>query len=99
VSTATRSRLPLVTDEPAVLTWMIALAPQRRAEPVGRHWWRELVTEAWSAALHAWWLEREAAAIGYATEQAEFEAQHPRPRLRDFMVHLSHGRIAPETIL
>lgn len=36
---------PLITDEPAVLTWAIALA--RRGvlpdEPPKRHWWRELV--------------------------------------------------------
>lgn len=94
-----RARGPLVTDEPAVLTWMIALAPVRRAEPVGRHWWRELVTEAWSSATHAWWLEREAEAIGYATEQADFEALNPRPRLRDFMEHLATGALAPETAL
>lgn len=98
-ASVTRSRLPLVTDEPAVLTWMIALAPQRRVEPVGRHWWRELVTEAWSSATHAWWLDREATAIGYATEEAEYEAAHPRPRLRDFMEHLASGRVSPERVL
>lgn len=50
----------MFTDEPEVLTWMIALAPRpRRPEPTGRHWWRELVTDAWRAADHAWWLHRE----------------------------------------
>jgi hypothetical protein len=91
-------RRPLITDEPAVLTWMIALAPRPRVEPVGRHWWRELVVDAWSSAMHAWWLKREAAAIGHATEEAEFEAAHPRPRLRDFMVAMSSGSLAPESV-
>lgn len=94
-----RVRRALITDEPAVLTWMIALSPQRRPEPVGRHWWRELVTEAWSSATHAWWLAREAEALGYDTEKGEYEEQHPRPRLRDFMEHLSTGALAPETAL
>jgi hypothetical protein len=89
----------MLTDEPEVLTWMIALAPQPTREPVGRHWWRELVTEAWRCADHAWWLEREAVAVGYATEMAEFALQHPRPKLSDFMVHLSSGRWAPEGVL
>jgi hypothetical protein len=83
------------TDEPAVLTWMIALAPRPSPEPMGRHWWRELVTDAWRSAYQAWWLEREAFAIGYSTEMEEFEAANPAPRLRDFMVHMSSGQWAP----
>lgn len=85
------------TDEPAVLTWMIALAPRPAGEP-RRHWWRELVTDAWRSADHAWWLEREAVAVGYQTEMREFAEDNPRPRLRDFMTHLSSGRLAPESV-
>lgn len=85
------------TDEPAVLTWMVALAPRPR-EPQRRHWWRDLVTDAWHSANHAWEQEREAVAIGYPTEMAEFAQHKPRPRLRDFMVHLSTGAVAPERI-
>lgn len=88
----------MFTDEPAVLTWMIALAPRPR-EPQRRHWWRDLVTDAWFAADQAWQLEAEAASVGYATELAEFAALKPRPRLRDFMVHLSTGAVAPERAL
>lgn len=87
-----------VTDEPAVLTWMVCLAPRPRAEPTGRHWWREYVVDAWRSAYQAWWLQREAVAIGYATEMAEFEAANPCPNLRDFMTHLSAGRTAPEHV-
>lgn len=90
--------VPAMTDEPAVLAWMIALAPRPAAEP-RRHWWRELVTEAWHAADHAWWLERESVALGYPTEMREFESYHPRPKLRDFMTHLSSGRWSPEGVL
>lgn len=89
----------MMTDEPAVLTWMIALAPRPAPAPTGRHWWRELVTEAWRAAYDAWWLEREEVAIGYATEQREFSAVKPAPRLADFMRHLSSGHWSPEGVL
>ena len=89
----------MFTDEPAVLTWMIALSPRPRPEPTGRHWWRELVTDAYRAAYHAWWLEREDVAIGYAAEQRDFAEHKPAPRLADFMVHLSSGRWSPEGVL
>lgn len=53
--------------------------------------WVQTVTDAWRSAMQAWELEAEAAAVGYATELAEFEAANPRPRLKDFMMHMSHG--------
>jgi hypothetical protein len=88
----------VVTDEPAVLTWMIALAPRPgyRVSPPGRHWWRELVTDLWRNADHTWWLAREAFAVGNRTEMAEFQELHPRPMLRDFMVGLSQGSVDPD---
>lgn len=84
-------------EDPAVLTWRIALAPRPRFR-VGRHWWREYVVEAYRAADHAWWLARESTALGYSTEMREFAEHTPRPRLRDFMVHLSSGGIAPDRL-
>lgn len=90
---------PVVTEDPAVTTWRIALArwqAQQPPPPPRRHWWRDLVTEAWRCADQAWHLAREAEAIGYATEEREYAAHTPRPRLRDFMVHLSTGALAPE---
>jgi len=86
------------TDEPAVLTWMIAMAPRPRPEPTGRHWWREMVWDAWFHADQAWQLQREAVAIGYGTEEREFAEQHPRPNLGGFMRALSAGALAPERI-
>lgn len=86
-------------EDPAVLTWRIALAPRPRFSTNGRHWWRELVTAAWRSADHAWWLSREAIALGYRTEQLEHDAEHPRPRLGDFMRHLSSGSLDPELAL
>lgn len=56
-----------------------------------RHPWRDSVVGAWRDATDAWLVERESVAIGYGTEMAEFEARTPRPRLRDFMIHMSHG--------
>lgn len=82
-------------EDPSVITWRIALAPRPRHR-VGRHWWREYITDCWRSADHAWWLAREAVAIGYATEEREYAQLHPRPRLRDFMTHLSTGALAPE---
>lgn len=82
------------TDEPAVLIWMAALAPRPgvRISRPGHHWWREYVTSIWQDATDAWLATREAVALGYKTEMAEFEAAHPRPRLGEFMTHLSFGR-------
>lgn len=85
----------MFTTDPAVLTWMIALAPRPRPAPVGHHWWRDMVTDAWRSADQAWWLHRENVALGYAPEMRDFELQHPRPRLGDFMVALSSGRFDP----
>lgn len=87
------------TTDPAVLTWMIALAPRPRPAAIGSHWWREMVTDAWRSADQAWWLHREAVALGYPTEMREFEERHPRPRLGDFMVAMSVGRHDPEAVL
>lgn len=56
-----------------------------------RHEWREAVTDAWRSADHAWWLTAEAATNGYATELREYAEKHPRPRLKDFMTHMSYG--------
>lgn len=55
------------------------------------HLWRDQVSEAWLLATHAWLLARESVAVGYATEEAEFEENHPRPRLVDFMHAMSPG--------
>lgn len=88
----------MLGEDPAVTTWRIALAPRPRFSTGGRHWWRDLVTDAHSCAMQAWFLQAEANAIGYETELREYAEQHPRPRLRDFMVHLSQGGLAPERL-
>ena len=85
-------------EDPAVTSWRIALAPQGRPKPTGRHWWRELVTDAFTCAREAWEQERELVALGYDTEEAEYAEQVPPPRLRDFMVHLSQGSLSPERV-
>ena len=51
--------------------------------------WVQSITTAWRAANDAWEAEAERVALGYKTELAEFTANNPRPRLKDFMVHLS----------
>lgn len=61
----------------------------KRGRRIGRNWWREHVMEHYYAAAHAWWLDCEATAIGYATEAAEYAAEHPRPTLKGFLVGLA----------
>lgn len=85
-------------EDPAVTTWRIALAPRPRPPKTGRHWWRDYVVDAWRSAHHAWWLDAERVAMGYKTELAEYREQHPEPNLKDFMVHLSTGQLAPDHI-
>lgn len=52
---------------------------------IGRNWWREYVTDLWRCADQAWWLAREAACNGWATEEREWTESHPRPLFRDFL--------------
>lgn len=63
----------------------------RLGRRIGRNRWREYVTDSWRCADHAWWLEAEATAIGYATELEEFRQEHPRPQLGRFMEACSYG--------
>lgn len=94
------------TDEPAVLTWMIALAPRPggRVSAPGHHWWRELVTEVHASAVaardalressHAAYQAAGAAHSGaayYQLSDEEFNELHPAPRLGDVMRQLSRG--------
>jgi hypothetical protein len=53
------------------------------------------VTDAWLLATEAWLLHRESVAIGYDTEERQFEEHHPRPRLADFMDAMRPG-VPPE---
>jgi hypothetical protein len=61
----------------------------KRGRRIGHNPWRDYVTDTWRCAHHAWWLAMEAACVGYATEEREWRAVHPCPRLGDFMVELS----------
>jgi hypothetical protein len=69
------------------VTTEIPRVQRRRLNP-----WVSMVYDAWRAAHDAWEAEAEHVAIGYDTELREFAATHPRPRLKDFMVHLSYGQ-------
>lgn len=84
-----------VGQDPAVLTWMIALSPRPRPAPTARHWWRELVVSEWRHAYDQWLIHRNYEASGYDTEEREFGQANPVPRLSDFMKHLSQGALAP----
>jgi hypothetical protein len=87
-----------VTDEPAVLTWMIALAPQPRRQATGHHWWRDYVTGVYRDAAHAWQALRESD-LGMQLEESDFVlAFGPRPTLKHFLTGLSYGRLVPENL-
>ncbi|MGH3973207.1 MAG: hypothetical protein ACRDS9_07770 [Pseudonocardiaceae bacterium] len=71
--------------------------PRRRYIQRRRHWWRDLITNEFYNATHAWELDAEAESLGYATELAEYAADHPRPTLKGFMVALARpDRHEPE---
>lgn len=57
-----------------------------------RNRWVRAVWNTWSAATEAWWLQREEACMGYATEMREWEADHPRPRYGEFLVSMAGGQ-------
>jgi hypothetical protein len=80
--------------DPAVTTWAIALAPQPKPAPLGRHWWRDLVTTHHRDARDAWERLRESEPF-LQHEAADFVEAHPPPRLKDAMVGLSVGKYAP----
>lgn len=92
---------PLITDEPAVLTWAIALANHDRFLPAPeprRHWWRELVVTTFRDARDQWEANRERCESrggSMQLEDYEYRAAHPAPTLKAFMVGLSKGQIEP----
>lgn len=96
-------------EDPAVLSWRIALAPRPRYSTNGRHWWRDLVTETYRAARDARDAMREScvAASGQVAGTAhslagysqlsdeEFAQAVPQVTLRHVLEGLSQGSQAP----
>lgn len=59
-----------------------------RAKKSGRrqpHPWREQVLSEYRLAVADWEARREAVALGYRTEEAEFQEDNPRPLFRDYL--------------
>ncbi len=96
--------------DPAVSSWRIACAPRPRYSTGGRHWWRELVTETWRAAMDARDGLREsgvpirAGAVPgtaganvshYQLTDQEFDQLYPKVGLGDVMRELSAGAVEP----
>lgn len=52
---------------------------------------RPRALDAWRCAMDQWDRDAEAASNGKSAELAAYAAIHPKPVLRDFMVHLSVG--------
>lgn len=77
-------------QDPAVLTWQIALAPRPRVEPVGHHWWRDLVTATYREAREAWELRFETEANqtwqpGLVERERRKERRAGRREVTDFL--------------
>lgn len=64
----------------------------KRGRKIGRHPWREYITETLHAADEAWQRQRDAECIGYETEEREFAERNPRPNLRDILLHAAGER-------
>ena len=58
----------------------------KRGRRIGRNWWREWNHELWFYATAAWERQCEEVAIGYGTETADYEREHPRPQLKEFLL-------------
>lgn len=61
----------------------------KRGRRIGYNWWRSYIVDSWFFADHAWKLAREAETMGYATENKQYEEDHPRPTLKTFMIQLA----------
>lgn len=96
-------------EDPAVLTWRIALSPRPRHSTNGRHWWRELVTNTYRDARDAWEARRESGAPAwnaagaansdvamYQLSDQEYAELYPPPRFGDFLAELASGARAPD---
>lgn len=53
--------------------------------------WFADVLERFHEAREQWDFDREEWSYGYATEMAEYEEYYPKPRLQDFMKHMSRA--------
>ena len=61
----------------------------KRGRKIGNNWWRNFIVESWLCAHHMWWIARENIALGYKTEERDFEERNPQPTLKQFMIHLA----------
>lgn len=58
----------------------------KRGRRIGYNWWREFNNELFFLASAVWEEQCEAVALGYATETAEYNAENPRPTLKEFLI-------------
>lgn len=80
----------MTTQDPSVLSWMIALAPRGRPEPIGHHWWRDLVMSAYLEAREQWEIQFEFAtnqsyAPGCVAREKRRERRGGRREITDFI--------------
>lgn len=64
--------------------WMLEGGPRA-------HWWRNLTHETWWLETQVWFDRRETLAMGYTTEQNEFERDHPRPQFKHTLIGLAQS--------
>ena len=73
----------------------MALTCRRRSSGPRRHhcsWWHSDLVESYRLAREAWEAQADAAAIGYATELAEYRLAHPPPTFRQWLVQYRRDR-------
>lgn len=109
MTTESLARASMPGEDPAVLTWRVALAPRPRIEPVGRHWWRDLAVSVYRDAKDARDALRQSgqdsggraagtahSGVCYAQlSDDEFSSLNPPVTFRDVLQGLSGGRIEP----
>lgn len=68
----------------------------RRGRRIGRNWWREYNCMLLLDATLTWERDCESVALGYRTETLEYEALHPRPNLKAFLLANKGMNTEPE---
>lgn len=58
----------------------------KRGRRIGHNWWRSYNCDLLLDATLVWERVAEEATLGYGTELREYEAENPRPNLKDFLL-------------
>ncbi len=68
----------------------------KRGRRIGYNWWRTHICDLLFAAETVWLNDREAVALGYATEMEEYARDNPRPTLKAFLIEQAGMHTDPQ---